>query len=49
MLPEWGTIKLSELALDLLLDVLVESIEFLDEVMKIKDLHYLRERELFAK
>jgi hypothetical protein len=32
-----------------LLDILVESFEILGELVEIEDLHYFRERELFAK
>ena len=44
-----GAVKLPELALDLLLDFLVEPIERLDELVKIEELHYFRDRELLAK
>ena len=49
MVLERRPVKLSELTLDLLLDFLVETIERLDELVKIEELHYFRDRELLAK
>ena len=43
VLPERRPVKLFQLALDLLLEVVVETLELLDEVMEVEDPHYFRE------